>query len=286
MTQDGAGYRFGPFTLNLERGCVQSDGADLDLRPKAFEILRFLVANAGRLASKDELVQVAWPNVIVNDDSLAQCIRDIRKVLGDDGETFIKTVPRRGYMFVAEVESLDSAANPAGPADTVGKRQKTWWAAPAIAVAVLGFATLTAWGTGWFETTTPAARDGRLAIAVLPFATLGPSSGEDWLGDGIAVDIMTAVSRFRDITVIARNSTFRYRGEAVDARQVGSELGASFLLQGTVRRSDDRFRITAQLVDAATGTSAGPNATTDLLPSFSRFRTRSPRASRRSSWLM
>jgi adenylate cyclase len=254
MAQNGAGYRFGSFTLNLERGCLQSGGIDLDLRPKAFEILRYLVTNAGRLASKDELVQVAWPDVIVNDDSLAQCIRDIRKVLGDDGETFIRTAPRRGYMFVAEVEPLDLATSPSGPPGNAGGPQRTWWAAPAVAAVVLGFATLTAWGTGWLGTTTPPSRDGRLAIAVLPFATLGPSSGEDWLGDGIAVDIMTAVSRFRDLTVIARNSTFRYRGEAIDARQVGSELGADFLLQGTVRRSDDRFRITAQLVDSATGT--------------------------------
>jgi adenylate cyclase len=226
MAEDGASYRFGAFTLNNQRGCLQSAGIDLDVRPKAFEILRYLVANAGRLASKDELVQVAWPNVIVNDDSLAQCIRDVRKVLGDDGESFIRTVPRRGYMFVAEVKSIDTPAASA-MGGIVGKPR--WWIAPG------------------------AVRDGRLAIAVLPFATLG-ASNEEWLGDGIAEDIMTAVSRFRDITVIARNSSYRYRGEEIDAREVGRDLGAEFLLQGTVRRSDDRLRITAQLIDGATGT--------------------------------
>jgi TolB-like protein/DNA-binding winged helix-turn-helix (wHTH) protein/Tfp pilus assembly protein PilF len=226
MAADGASYRFGAFILNNQRGCLQSAGLDLDLRPKAFEILRYLVANTGRLASKDELVQVAWPNVIVNDDSLAQCIRDIRKVLGDDGESFIRTVPRRGYMFVAEVESINTPAASA-TGGVVGRRRS--WIAPG------------------------AVQDGRLAIAVLPFAILG-ASNEEWLGDGIAEDIMTAVSRFRDITVIARNSSFRFRGEALDAREVGRDLGAEFLLQGTVRRSDDRLRITAQLVDAATGT--------------------------------
>lgn len=252
MAENGANYRFGAFTLNLQRGCVQSGGIDLDLRPKAFEILRYLVANAGRLASKDELVQVAWPNVIVNDDSLAQCIRDIRKVLGDDGERFIRTIPRRGYMFVAEVEHIGAPADLARPAPA-GVNRRRWWFAPAFAVAVLA-AALAAWNMGVFNATAPAAQDGRLAIAVLPFATLGAPEGEEWLGDGIAEDIVTAVSRFRDITVIARNSSFRFRGEALDAREVGRELGADFLLQGTVRRSDDRLRITAQLVDAATGT--------------------------------
>ena len=253
MAEDRVGYRFGSFTLNLQRGCVQANGIDLDLRPKAFAILRYLVANAGRLASKDELVQVAWPDVIVNDDSLAQCIRDIRKVLGDDGESFIRTVPRRGYMFVAEVEPIGEFAV-AGGQDPAAPRRTGWWIAASLAVAVLGGATLTAWAAGWFGAPVPAARDGRLAIAVLPFATLGAADGEEWLGDGIADDVMTAVSRFRDITVIARNSSFRFRGEGIDAREVGRELGAEYLLQGTVRRGDDRFRITAQLVDAATGT--------------------------------
>jgi TolB-like protein/DNA-binding winged helix-turn-helix (wHTH) protein len=250
MAENGASYRFGAFTLNNQRGCLQSAGLDLEVRPKAFEILRYLVANAGRLASKDELVQVAWPNVTVNDDSLAQCIRDIRKVLGDDGESFIRTVPRRGYMFVAEVEPIDTPAASA-MGGVVGRRR--WWIAPAIAIAMLGIVPVAAWSMGWLGATTPAVQDGRLAIAVLPFATLG-ASNEEWLGDGIAEDIMTAVSRFRDITVIARNSTYRYRGEAIDVREVGRDLGAEFLLQGTVRRSDDRLRITAQLIDAATGT--------------------------------
>lgn len=102
-----AGYRFGDFVLNVERGCLQRDGQDLALRPKAFDILRFLVERAGKLASKDELVDLAWPNVTVSDDSLAQCVKDIRRLLQDDEQRFIRTVPRRGYMFVAEVETLD-----------------------------------------------------------------------------------------------------------------------------------------------------------------------------------
>ena len=105
-------YRFDRFVFNLERGCLQDGGGDLELRPKSFEVLRHLVENAGRLMSKDELVGVVWPNVIVSDDSLAHCIRDIRKALNDEGERFIKTVPRRGYMFVAEVAPFDPSESP------------------------------------------------------------------------------------------------------------------------------------------------------------------------------
>jgi DNA-binding winged helix-turn-helix (wHTH) protein/quercetin dioxygenase-like cupin family protein len=104
-------YRFGDFTLNVGRGCLQRNGVDLELRPKAFELLLYLVERAGRLASKDELVEATWPNVTVSDDSLAQCVRDVRRLLDDEDQRFIKTVPRRGYVFVADVSVVDGEAD-------------------------------------------------------------------------------------------------------------------------------------------------------------------------------
>jgi TolB-like protein/DNA-binding winged helix-turn-helix (wHTH) protein/Tfp pilus assembly protein PilF len=259
----GAGHRFGQFVLNLDRGCLQKAGVDLALRPKSFEVLRYLVERAGRLVSKDEVVGAVWPNVIVSDDALTQCIRDIRKVLNDDGDRFIRTVQRRGYMFVAETTPLTAAAVPdvaqpdRAPPDGAGSNLKDWTAAiaggrrgPTAALAVLALVVagaVAAWALGWFEPKPPATET-RLTIAVLPFAT----QGEDWLGDGIAEDIMTAVSRFRDLTVIGRNSSFRYRGDTIDVRQVGKDLNAHYIVLGSVRRSGDRVRITAQLVDART----------------------------------
>jgi adenylate cyclase len=262
----GAGYRFGEFVLNLDRGRLQKAGADLALRPKSFDVLRYLVERAGRLATKDELVSAVWPNVIVSDDSLAHCVGDIRKVLGDDGERFIKTVPRRGYMFVAETAPLTAegpAAAALAPADHAGAAavhagvrrlargiDVRGRIAPisALAAIVVLVGVAAAWALGWLRRPPPAATETRLTIAVLPFA----AQGEDWLGDGLAEDIMTAVSRFRDLTVIGRTSSFRYRGDAVDVRQVGKDLGAHYVLQGSVRRSGEQVRITAQLVDAGT----------------------------------
>jgi TolB-like protein/DNA-binding winged helix-turn-helix (wHTH) protein/Tfp pilus assembly protein PilF len=250
----GAGYRFGQFVLNLDRGCLQKAGTDLALRPKSFDVLRYLVERAGRLVSKDEVVGAVWPDVIVSDDALTQCVRDIRKVLGDDGERFIRTVQRRGYMFVAETVPFAAAAAPDMPAPgqatavagAPGRRHNPIVASlGAIAVLVAG--AVAAWALGWLEGRPPATET-RLTIAVLPFA----AQGQDWLGDGIAEDIMTAVSRFRDLTVIGRYSSFRYRGDAVDVRQVGKDLGAHYVVQGSVRRDADRVRITAQLVDTRT----------------------------------
>src|SRR5262245_19530487 len=260
-----AGYRFGEFVLNLDRGRLQKAGADLALRPKSFDVLRHLVERAGRLATKDELVSAVWPNVIVSDDSLAQCVRDIRKVLGDDGERFIKTVLRRGYMFVAETAPLtaeEPAAAALAPADHAGaaavhagvrrlargigvRGRIAPIAALAAIIVLVGVAA--AWALGWLGRP-PATTETRLTIAVLPF----DAQDEDWLGDGLAEDIMTAVSRFRDLTVIGRTSSFRYRGNAVDVRQVGKDLGAHYVLQGSVRRRGEQVRITAQLVNAST----------------------------------
>jgi TolB-like protein/DNA-binding winged helix-turn-helix (wHTH) protein len=266
----GSGYRFGEFVLSLDRGCLQKGGVDLALRPKAFDVLRYLVERAGRLATKDELVEAVWPNVIVSDDSLAQCIRDIRKVLNDDGERFIRTVPRRGYMFVADTAPIGPAhgPSPAGATEASatgrGAANPSWlgWSrlsgprlvAGAVAAFIVLVAVVAVSTRGWFGRQPPIT-DARLAIAVLPFTTLAEKPGEDWLGDGIAEDIMTAVSRFRDLTVIGRSSSFRYRGDAIDVRQAAKELGAHYLLQGSVRRSGDRLRITVQLIDPQTGAS-------------------------------
>ena len=251
----GAGYRFGRFVLNLDRSCLQKEGVDLALRPKAFDVLRYLVEHAGRLATKDELVCAVWPNVTVSDDLLTQCIRDIRKVLNDDGERFIRTVQRRGYMFVAETAPFDGTEGPTAAAVRARLSNLPRLALPIAALVVLVLvAALGAWSGGWLGRQPPVT-DTRLTIAVLPFVHLGDKPGEDWLGDGIAEDIRTAVSRFRDLAVIGRHSSSRYRGDAVDIRQAAKELGAHYLLQGSVRRSGDRLRITAQLVDPQTGAS-------------------------------
>lgn len=244
------GYRFGPFVLNLDRLCLQKDGIDIELRPKSFDVLRLLVENDNRIVSKDDLVKAVWPNVTVNDDALAQCVRDIRRALMDDGERYVRTVPRRGYLFAAAV----------APVQPVQVRDAISLPLPRLLLVTLIIGLLTAFagiaGLGDARLLDEQVeREDRLTIAVLPFTVLGEGSDEDWLADAIAEDIMVAVSRFRDLTVIGRNSSFRYRGKAADPRSIGAELNADFLLQGTLRRNGDRLRITAQLVDSRNGAS-------------------------------
>lgn len=223
---------------------LRRDGRAVELRPKAFDVLRVLVSQAGRVVSKDDLVATVWPDVFVNDDALAQCVRDVRRALGSEGAALLRTVPRRGYIFDGEV------AEETGGPEVPETRPRTGWLAPAAVSAVLAvlFWTLA------LERPLPSEADARLVVAVLPFEALGAGDDQDWLGEGVAEDVITELSRFRDIAVIARQSSFDRAAVAGGAAAFGQSLGADYVLQGSLRRQADRLRLAVQLVDTATGT--------------------------------
>jgi len=214
-------YRFEGCTLDLTRGCLEAAGHEVELRPKCFDVLRHLLENGNRLISKEELVAAAWPQVAVTDESLARCISDVRAAIADHEHKIIKTVPRRGYLFTADVtrhEHAEPWEQQSGPA--------------AETVHVLSE---------------------RPSIAVLAFTSMSGDLDQEYFSDGITEDIITELSRFSELLVIARNSSFRYKGQSVDVRQVGRELGARYVLEGSVRRAGDCIRIAVQLIDATTG---------------------------------
>lgn len=116
-----AAYRFGRFTLDLARGALLAlDGAELHLRPKSFALLQLLIENAGRLLDRDTIMRAVWHDVFVTDESITQCVHDIRRALGDEAQGLLRTVPRRGYLFTAEV-SRAPAISPMLPGDEPGQ---------------------------------------------------------------------------------------------------------------------------------------------------------------------
>ena len=209
---------FGDCHLDLERRELHRAGAPVHTRAKVFDVLSYLVANRDRVLSRDELLAHSWPGLTVSEATLSSCIRSVRRAIGDDGgdPRFIKTLRGRGFRFIAEVT----------PQGESGSGQ----AAPAHA------------------------RDDSLAIAVLPFANLNDDPKLDYLADGLAEDITTELSRFKAFTVIARNSSFLYRGPANDIQKIGAELQVDYILEGSVRCTDAVFRATAQLIHAPTTT--------------------------------
>jgi adenylate cyclase len=213
--------QFEGYTLDIVRHSLRTGDREVALRRKSFELLRYLVENPDRLVTKEELLKAIWPDVLVTDESLAHCVSEVRQALGDSKQTIIATVPRHGYRFAAPVLRVARGAVPSGEAASP--------ASPEFG-----------------------SRSDRPSIAVLPFTNLSGDPQQDYFSDGITEDITTELSRFSELMVIGRNSAFQYKGKAVDVRQVGRELGALYILKGSVRRSGDRIRITAQLIDAAT----------------------------------
>jgi adenylate cyclase len=187
-----------------------------------FDLLTYLIRNRERVVSKDDLIAAAWDGRIVSDAALTTRLNVARSAIGDSGEEqrLIKTLPRKGFRFVGAVREEQEAL-----ADAPAEAPRRTLALP-----------------------------DKPSIAVLAFANLSGDPEQEYFADGIVEDIITELSRFRELFVIARNSSFQYKGKATDVRQVGRELGVRYVLEGSIRRSSDRIRISAQLIDAATGT--------------------------------
>lgn len=211
-------FRFAGFMLDLRRGSLREGNRDVELRPKSFEVLRYLVEHADRLVSKDELIAAVWPNVTVTDESLTRCISDVRIALADRDQRIIKTMLRRGYRFVASVSRV------------VGNPSPTR-----------------------MELQAPLPVPEKPSIAVMPFQNMSGEPDQEYFADGIVEEIITALSRVRWLFLIARNSTFTYKGGSVDVKQVGRALGVRYVLEGSVRRAGGQIRITAQLIDVIDG---------------------------------
>jgi TolB-like protein/Flp pilus assembly protein TadD len=221
--------------LDAER-VTGPDGRAVALRPQTFAVLKLLIANPGRLVTKDELQTAVWPGIAVTDDSLVQCIGEIRKALGDEARSLVETVPRRGYR-------LATGQRPA--------RQAAWYDGRA---AIFGATlVLVALGVGaWRTRGAEEAASHAPVVAVLPFHSMA-GEAEAYFGAGVAEDVISMLARTPDVAVIARSSSFAYGDEPRDIREIGAALGADYVLEGSVRREGDKLRIVAQLEDAETG---------------------------------
>lgn len=253
---------FDQYVLDLERGCLLARDGEVPLRPKTFEILRHLVSNAGRLVSKDELIGAVWPTVTVTDDSLFQCIAELRRALQDNDQRFIRTVQRRGYRFETLVVHAKAALG--HPADaplaidekvTDGPGNNNGRSRPAIIIAAVCALPLVFAGVligrhlpGDRLTATPP-----VSLVVLPFKSVGDILDHGHFAAGISADLTTDLSRIPGATVIAPATAQTFKGNHVDPRQVGRELNVRYVLDGSLQRSDSEVRVNVQLIDAVTG---------------------------------
>jgi TolB-like protein len=215
-------YLFEDYSLDTDRRELRRGGSLVPVEPQVFDLLEYLIRNRERVVSRDDLVASVWQGRIVSESALSTRINALRAAIGDSGEAqrLIKTLPRKGIRFVGVVhEQLKPQA-------------------------------MTAPGTGAEQAalTLP----DKPSIAVLPFTNMDRDPEQEYFADGVAEEIVTALSRCNWLFVIARNSSFTYKGKAVDVRQVGRELGVRYVLEGSVRRSGNRLRFISQLIDATT----------------------------------
>lgn len=257
--------RFDRFTLDLARGCLREGAREIVLRPKAYEVLRYLAERADRLVSKDEIIAAVWPKIFVTDDSLVHCVTELRQVLGDREQKIIRTVPRRGYRFVARVAAPRDGAPGVGAAEDLGGtgpsgRFRPLGAVSAVSVLVV-LMVLGVAGWWWQIRRGPSEAHGPLlpdrpSIAVLPFDDLDGGERQRRLAQGFAEDVIVELARSPELLVIAQNSSFAYAGKPFDVRRIGAELGVRYLLEGSFRTGPDRLKVSVQLIDATTGAHA------------------------------
>ena len=221
---------FDDYEIDIERRELRRAEISVHVEPQVFDLLVFLVQNRDRVVSKDDLIASVWGGRIVSESTLTSRINAARTAVGDSGEEqkLIRTIPRKGLRFVGTVQTQPNgieAALASGPSPSEIHEQSR----PALPLP------------------------DRPAIAVLPFINMSGDPEQDYFSDGISEDIITALSKLRWFFVIARNSSFIYKGKAVHMKQVAEELGVGYVVEGSVRKGGDRVRITVQLNDVATG---------------------------------
>ncbi len=248
-------YRFGEFTLDIDRGALFRDGAEIKLRPKSYEVLRYLVEHAGQLVSRDDLLDTVWAGSVVTNDAVTQCLIDIRKALGDQSQEIIRTVTRRGYVFELAVESGNAAPETPREPDTErrgGFVRGLLVVAVVAATAAAGTFLLLSEAPSESEEEAPVA-SGRQAIAVLPFEDMSPGKDQAYFADGVSEEILNMLARRSELRVIARTSSFSFRDRVLDVETIAEQLDVSYVLEGSVRTDGDSIRISVQLVDGESG---------------------------------
>lgn len=263
MSETYAGHRvysFGDFTLDVDRDALFRAGEEVDLRPKAFDVLRYLVDHQGRLVSRDELHDAIWGSSVVTDDAVTHCLIDIRKALSDSSHSIIRTIPRRGYIFelpVVTPANVTDAPRTAPRTAPALARAYGRWAAGLIAIIVLGLLALMMPTASDRSAVPPNDTEAEVAsgpsIAVLPFTILSDDPTQTYFADGVSEEILNLLARQRGLKVIARTSSFSYRGQNIDIPTVAEQLGVSHVLEGSFSNDGNQIRVNVQLINAATG---------------------------------
>ena len=261
-----AAFRLGDWVVEPATHRLVRDRDEVRLEPKVMRVLVYLAGRQQRVVSRRELEAAVWPGMIVTDDAVTNTVIKLRRALGDEARNprYIETIAKSGYRLIAEVEPLPAARD--GVAATPPARAPPGDEAPArpqitpryahLIPTLLAAVPLIALVVGWWLMQSPgeappsaAAETDRPVVAVLPFENLSGDPERDYFADGITEDLITDLSKLSGLKVVARHSVMPYRDSGESASRIGSELGADFLVRGSVQRAGQRLRINVRLVD-------------------------------------
>ena len=251
-------YLFDDFLLDPVRSGLSLNGKEVPLEPQVLRLLSYLLENRDRIVSKDELIDGVWDRRIISDAALNTCIRSVRRALGDDRDQqrYIRTFPKRGFQFVGALrQGEENREETTDQRPSIPQRRyKTRLPMAAILVSLLAI-TAAVW---WWADIGGSSRPGlplpdKPSIAVLKFDNLSNDPDQAYFVDGLVEDLITNLSLNRELFVISSNSTFVYADHSVDTIQIGRELGVAYIVRGSIRRLENRVRVSAELVDARTG---------------------------------
>ncbi len=231
---------FGDLTIDSSARELRRSGEPVDIEPRAFDLLVYLFEHRDRAVSKDELQDEVW-GTIVSESALTRSVMKLRRSLGDSDESIIKTVPRFGYRFVADVD--DETPPQTASSDPV--RSAKGWAIGGVLALALAVVVL------WQMTHVEPIED--KSVAVLPFADLSAAQDHQWFADGLAEEVLNALARTPDLRVAGKFSSFGYRDVSQDLASIAESLGVAHVLHGSVRHDGERIRVTLQLIRAADG---------------------------------
>ena len=235
----------GRIKLDCERESLLLDNEVVSLRPQSFKVLRILAEHRDKLVARDRLLAEVWQDRVVTDDSLVQCLVDIRRALSGIDRNVVLTLPGRGYIFQSELvgvkrTSLHSSA------------LRIRYAVTALAAVILAAIVFLYQNSGEeFGATRDAAR---ISVAVLPFADMTENQDKRFLAEGLAEEVLNQLAQSENLRVISRTSSFSFSDDESDIATIADKLAVTHVLEGSVRQGDDRLRIAVQLVDAADNT--------------------------------
>lgn len=277
LSEGRKSYSFGPFILNPAEKLLLRNGLNVSITPKAFDLLSVLIENHGHLLTKQELMDLIWPNSFVEEANLSVKMSELRRLLGEgpNENRYIETVPRRGYRFVADVTILnafenkevvqsvegveieETEVNTSEAAEEVNRDGGGFsiripsvvryvFVAAGIIAALLAAGNI----TGYWSFTSARRPATIRTLAVLPVTNLSGDPAQEYFADGITDSLISGLARINNLRVISRTSVMQYKSGQKTVREIAADLGADAVIEGAVQRSENRFKINIQLIDA------------------------------------